>query len=151
MGISPYIYFEALDEGFQTKLSINIERDRVQISSTTSELLNTLNESNYFKLNFYAVLYLPVPNNTTELWLTDWINEDGKKSDFNSNSMFLNFGMFELDGKYKRAQATENSFGSPLLKPFSIYSLPKKESKKTRYFGIPFTPNCMFSFSIRVK
>lgn len=150
-GVSPYLYFEALNEGFQSNLTVNIEGDRIYIASTTDVLLNTLNSSGYFKLNFYAVLYVPVPNNTTELWLTDWVNENNKNGDFDFNSMLLNFGMFELDGKYKRVQAIENSFGSPILKPFSIYSLPKKESKRTRYFGIPIIPNSTFSVSIRVK
>ena len=150
-GISPYLYFEALSEGFQSKLTVNIEGDRIYIASTTDDLLKTLNSSGYFKLNFYAVLYVPVPNNTTELWLTDWADEDSKNGDFNSNSMLLNFGMFEVDGKYKRVQAIENSFSSPILKPFSVYNFPKKESKRTRYFGIPIIPNSKFSVSIRVK
>lgn len=153
LGVSPFVFFESIPEGFSSELSIRISGTTAVIFSTSEAGTVKVNVDAYLDLKFYAVLYLPIPNEVTGLYLTDFecVNKEngGRNREFSNQEMLLNLAILEDSGKYECITPDYNSFESELLKPFAHYRVKAPEKKNLRCFGIPIIPNTGFRFSIR--
>jgi hypothetical protein len=150
---SPFIYLEFLPGVFKAELSIEIDKGRIDIRSSSSTLAVKPNADAYMDLRFYAVLYIPIPDHIEHLYLTDFAHiEHGQTRyarKFDNREMMLNFGVLEHRGGYEVIYADANSFGSDWLQPFAYYDLSKTQNKGVRCFGLPIIPNTDFSYVMR--
>lgn len=152
---APFVYFESIPEGFSSELSIQISNTTATVISKSDTGTMTINADAYRDLKFYAVLYLPVPNDATDLYLTDFeyafTNRDEQHRCFNNQEMLLNFGVLEESGKYEVVTPDYNSFGSQFLRPFTHFALRPPKKNHHRCFGVPIIANSGFRFSVRLN
>ena len=150
---SPFLYMETLPPDFQARIQISIANGRVVIHSESPSLGLKVNPTLYYDLKFYVVLYLPIPESVTHLYLTHFerprADDPSQFEPFDTREMVMNLAVLEHQGRYEVLQARASAFESDFLAPFALYDLQKTARAGVRCFGVPVIPNTRLAFELR--
>ena len=156
---SPFLFFEFLSEDIEGNLSINIQGDRVQISSDIFQ--GGATNKIYFDYKFYCILYIPLSDNLAkEVMLKYHDIPIANPKDFvispavfnlgkiHCTNQLLNFSYCSNRNFYEKSNNFVSSYKNGLLKPVHIFEMHGQQNRAQKYIGIPIMNKLNVTFNV---